>query len=359
MAGSGDGKSRAVGGRAGWAALAGAITLVLAGPALAQNSTVAEVASYDGADRMEKLVAEARKEGSLMIYSSAPVDDMQALIMPFEQKYGIKVQLWRGGSEATLQRAVAETRAGRYDADLFETNGPELEALYREQILQAVKSPTLGQLLGAAVPEHGAWIGTRLNIITAAYNTNLVKPEDVPKTWEDLLEPEWKGKLGIEAEDHDWMAEIVSSFGTEEDGLGFFRKLGESNGYSVRKGHTLLTNLVASGEVPFALTVYHYKAEQLKQKGAPIDWLVIPPAAVRVNGVGLSRTAPHPNAAVLFIEFELTEGQKILAERDFTPTNISIRPLPENLQIGVIDSAKMLDENQKWRDLYREIVLRQ
>lgn len=346
-------------GRLAWqAALAGMMGLALAGPAAAQDGAAAGVAGYDGPDRMEKLAAAAREEGSLMIYTSAPVEDMQALIDPFEAKYGVKVEVWRGSSEATLQRAVTETRAGRYDVDLIETNGPELEALYREQILQPIKSPTLVQLLPSAVPAHGAWIGTRLNVITAAYNTNLVGAAEVPKAWEDLLKPEWKSRLGIEAEDFDWMATVAASFAKEEDGIAFFRKLGESNGYSVRKGHTLLTNLVASGEVPFALTVYQYKAAQLKEKGAPVDWLAIPPAAARVNGVGLSRTAPHPNAAVLFVEFELTEGQKILAERGFTPTNIKVQPLPADLEISVIDSAKMLDESQKWRDLYQDIVLR-
>jgi iron(III) transport system substrate-binding protein len=355
MAGSRNGRAAALGG-AVVLALAG---LALAGPALAQGRSVADVAGYEQADRMEMLAAEARKEGTLMIYTSAPIEDMQALIDPFQEKYGVKVEVWRGGSEETLQRAVAETQAGRHDVDLIETNGPELEALFREQILQPIKSPTLGQLLPAAVPAHGAWIGTRLNVITAAYNTSLIGPGDVPKTWDDLLKPDWKGKLGIEAEDYDWMATVAGSFANEDEGIAFFRKLGQTNGYSVRKGHTLLTNLVASGEVPFALTVYQYKAAQLKEKGAPVDWLAIPPAAARVNGVGLSRGAPHPNAAVLFVEFELTEGQTILAKRGFTPTNIKIQPLPEDLKVTVIDSAKMLDQSQRWRDLYQDIVLRQ
>jgi hypothetical protein len=127
-------------------------------------------------------------------------------------------------------------------------------------------------LIPQAITPHREWIATRLNIFTQAYNTNLVKKEELPKTYHDLLDPKWKGKLGIEAEDLDWFAVVIRQLG-EEKGLKLFRDIVASNGLSVRKGHTLLTNLVASGEVPFALTVYGYKAEQLKNKGAPIDWL--------------------------------------------------------------------------------------
>src|SRR5438067_6311238 len=114
----------------------------------------------------------------------------------------------------------------------------------------------------------------------------------------------------MEAEDSDWFGAVVSALG-EERGLKLFRDIVAANGISVRKGHTLLTNLVISGEVPLALTAYNYKAEQLKNKGAPIDWLVIGKHAIaRPNGIGLMLRAPHPNAAVLFVDFCLTEAQE-------------------------------------------------
>ena len=185
---------------------------------------------------------------------------MTALTDAFTAKYGIKVDVWRGSSEDVLQRGVTETRAGRYTADVFETNGPELEALTRENVLQPISSPTVKQILPEAVFEHRSWIGTRLNVITAAYNTNLVDGASIPKKWTDFLDPQWKGKLGVEAADSDWMAAIVKRFPSEQEGIDFFTKLSETNGLSVRSGHTLLTNLVASGEVPLSMTVYQYKA---------------------------------------------------------------------------------------------------
>ena len=106
----------------------------------------------------------------------------------------------------------------------------------------------------------------------------------------------------------------------EERGRKVFKEIAATNGVSVRKGHTLLTQLVVAGEVPLALTVYNYKAEQLRGEGAPIDWFTIGNAIARPNGVGVARRAPHPHAAVLFYDFELSEeGQRIIAARDFVP----------------------------------------
>ena len=111
-------------------------------------------ASYEGADRQEKLVAGAKKEGELVIYTSAQSDDIGAVAKAFEVKYGVKVNLWRAGSEKVLQRAVTEARGARHAVDVIETNGPELEMLHREQVLQAVKSPHLADLIPAA-RRHG------------------------------------------------------------------------------------------------------------------------------------------------------------------------------------------------------------
>jgi iron(III) transport system substrate-binding protein len=324
----------------------------------AQTRNSAEVAGYQGADRQQRLIEGAKKEGELTIYSSAPVDDMAVLIGAFEKKYGIKVKLWRAGSEKVLQRAVAEARANRFDVDVIETNGPELESLHREKLLQEVKSPYLTDLIAPAVLPHREWIGTRINIFTIAYNTNIVSKADLPKTYQDLLDPKWKGKLGIEAEDLDWFAAIVTEMG-EEKGLKLFRDIVATNGISVRKGHTLLANLVASGEVPLALTVYNYKTEQLKNKGAPVDWFAIAPAIARPNGVGVTKRAPHPNAAVLFFDFMLTDAQPLLLKREFVPTSKKIETPLNKIPLKFVDPKVILDENEKWTKLYEEIITKQ
>ena len=319
------------------------------------RGSVAELANYAGADRVQRLVDGAKKEGNLAIYTSAQTDDIGALVTGYEKKYGVKVSVWRAGSEKVLQRTVTEARANRHVVDIVETNGPELESMSREKVFQAIKSPVLAQLIPQALRPHGEWVGTRLNVFVQAYNTKLVKKEELPKSWDELLHPRWKGRLGIEAEDQDWLAGVISELG-EARGVKLFKDIVAANGMSVRKGHTLLTQLVASGEVPFALTVYNYKAEQLKDKGAPIDWMSIGTPIARPNGVGVARSAPNPHAAILFFDYELSEeGQKILAGRDFVPTSTKIDTPFSKGPLKFVDARMMLDEYEKWNKLYEEI----
>jgi len=336
----------------------GLVAAALAWPAAAQvkpGATAADVAAYTAPDRAQKLAEGAKKEGELTLYTSAQSDDMGVLIAAFEKKYGVKVSVWRSSSEKVLQRAVTEARGNRFTMDLAETNGPELEALHREKIFEAVKSPYLADLMPQAIMPHGEWVGTRLNVFTQAYNTSLVKKEDLPKTWEELAGPKWKGKLGIEQEDIDWLAGQYAELGEARAGK-VFRDIVAHNGVSVRKGHTLLTQLVVSGEIPLALTVYNYKAEQLKGKGAPIDWFTIGPAIARPNGIGVAKKAPHPHAAVLFYDFEISpEGQKILAGRDFVPTSRKIDTPLNKIPMRFVDSRVALDEFQKWGKLYADL----
>ena len=315
-------------------------------------TSTADIALYDGADRLQRLTEGARREGGLTIYTSAQSTDLGPLVDAFEKKYGVKATLWRAGSEAVLNRAIQENRAGRYTVDVIETNGPELESLHREQILQRTKSPYQGNLIAPAILPHGEWVGTRLNVFVQAYNTKLVKKEELPKTWEDLRDPRWKGRLGIEQEDSDWLAGVIGEIG-EERGIRLFREIVGRNGISARKGHTLLTQLVASGEVPLALTVYNYKAEQLRAQGAPIDWFTIGKAIARPNGVGVARKAPHPHAAVLFYDFELSEeGQRIIATRDFVPTSRQIDTPLNRVPMTFVDARVSIDEYDKWKNLY-------
>ena len=337
---------------------AAAAATVLPRTARAQaKGSAPELAAYAGADRQQRLVEGAKKEGPLSIYTSAQSDDMGALVAGFEKKYGLKTTVWRAGSEKVLQRAVTEARGGRHTVDIIETNGPELESMSREKILVAVKSPYLSQLIPQALRPHGEWVGTRLNVFVQAYNTKLVKKEELPKTWDDLLHPRWKGRLGIEADDQDWLAGVVSELG-EAKGVKLFKDIVASNGMSVRKGHTLLTQLVVSGEIPFALTVYNYKAEQLKDKGAPIEWFSIGTPIARPNGVAVIKAASNPHSAILFFDFEISEeGQKILAGRDFVPTSSKIENPFSKGPLKFVDARMMLDEYEKWTKLYEEIFL--
>jgi iron(III) transport system substrate-binding protein len=331
------------------------LTAGCATPPAAPTVTAADLALYEGPDRLQKLIEGAKQEGALTVYTSAQTDDLGPVVAAFEKKYGLTASIWRAGSEQVLNRALQESRAGRHTVDIVETNGPELEGLSREKILQVVKSPHHADLIGPAIRPHGEWVGTRLNVFVQAYNTKLVRKEDLPRTWEDLTHPRWKGKIGIEQEDSDWLSGVFAELG-EERAQKVFREIVAANGISVRKGHTLLTQLVASGEVPLALTVYNYKAEQLRAEGAPIDWFTIGNAIARPNGVGVARNAPHPHAALLFYDFELSEeGQRIIAEREFVPTSKKVDTPLNKVPMTFVDARVTLDEYDKWKNLYMDI----
>jgi iron(III) transport system substrate-binding protein len=317
----------------------------------------ARIVMSERADREQFLARGAQGEGEVTVYTSLISDDLAALSAAFEKKYGVKVRGWRAGSEKVLQRAVTEARANRHDADVIETNGPELESLYREKVLQPFSSPHLKDLMPQAVRPHGQWVGTRINLFVQSYNTQLVKREDLPKAYADLTDPRWKGKLGIEAEDVDWFATAVRGQG-EAAGLRTFREIARVNGFSVRKGHTLLAGLVASGEIAFALTTYGHGAEKMKQKGAPVDWYAIEPAIGRANGVAIVRRPPHPYAAALFADFILSpEGQKILERGGYVPANLRVGSAAQKLKLTFVDPALVLDEDAKWKRLWSDIVL--
>ena len=308
-------------------------------------------------DRSAKLAAAAKAEGALTLYTSIAERDLKPLIEPFEKKYGVKVSTWRASGDSVMNRTINETRAKRYNVDVVHAGAVELEVLHREKMLQTVASPHFSELMAGSVPAHKEYATTIYSMWVQAYNSGSIKKTELPKTYQDLLDPKWKGRLGYEVENIDWFVTVVQSMG-EAKGLQFFRDLASTNGISVRKGHTNLTNMVAAGEVPMALTVYNYMPEQLKKKGAPIDWTVLQPAVVRGNAVGVMKNAKNPAAAALFMDYLLGEGQQAYAELDYLPANTKIANNLRNYKMLVVDPEESLDRREKWRKLYDEIIMR-
>jgi iron(III) transport system substrate-binding protein len=313
-----------------------------------------DLALYAGADRHDRLVELAKKEGELSVYHVYPA--LPVLIAAFTKKYGIKVRAWRSGSEAVLQRVSAEARGNRFDADIVQNNAPENEAAYRERLLQEVVSPHVKDLLPVAVPAHRGWVGITLDIWTAAYNTNLVKKDELPRSYAELADPRWKGKLAIEANNHAWFGALLAELG-EEAGLNTFNQIVAINGMSTRKGHSVLANLVASGDVPLGLTVYSWIPEQLKRKGAPIENHAIQPLLAQPSTIGLTRRAPNPASALLFYDFMLSpEGQKLLADNQFVPTSKLIDGPMSRMSFKLLDPAKVLDLQDKWLKVFDDTI---
>lgn len=321
----------------------------------ARAQTLSELANYSGPDRTARLLAGAKREGTVTLYSSLTLADQSAVIGAFQAKYGIKVQQWRGSSEDIRSRALTEYAAGRFEADVAETSGSEMEPMVREQLLQAVTTPAAASLIPQAIMPHHGWIATRLSVFVGAYNTDIIKPADAPKSYEDLRAPKWKGKLGIESDDNNWLMTMAGVMG-EEKAVRLLRDIVTKNGLSVRKGHSLMANMVVSGEVPIALTIYHHEVEPMKRAGAPIAELNLAPEVAFATGAGVARRAPHPHAAVLFLDYLLTEGQQILAARGTLPTSVKYQRLPPEWKLAFMDVPKYMDEAAKWTKLYKDTL---
>ncbi len=316
-----------------------------------------ELYLLDDDDRQARLLAGAREEGVVVIYTSLNTQDSGPLTQAFEERFGVETQLWRSSSDGVVQRAVAEASAGRLTYDVVETNGPEMEACFREGLLERFHSPHFRDLAPAAFPTHRYYVADRFNFFTIAYNTDLVSPDEAPNSYEDLLHPRFEGRLGLEAGDVDWFGAMVKHMG-EEPGLEFFTRLAGMRP-QIRSGHTLMGQAVASGEIPIAANIYNHNAARLAAQGAPIHWRALDPTFGRPNSIGLTRRAPHPHAALLFADFLLSPaGQTILKDRSRVPSSRAVTSPLNDFLFQTIDPVISLDEDEKWSTMWSELFLK-
>ncbi|UCU94954.1 ABC transporter substrate-binding protein [Hydrogenophaga taeniospiralis] len=332
------------------------VVLGLCGSVAHAQDRVKELAEYQGADRQVRLIEAAKKENGITVYHAYPA--LSNVMTAFTKKYGIKTRAWRAGSEAVLQRLITEARGNRFEVDIVQNNAPENEAAHREKLLQAVRSPLFADLIPQAVPAHGEWTGITLDVWIAAYNTSRVSEEELPKRYEDLQDPKWKGRLGIEANNHGWFGTLIAELG-EERGREIFKNIVATNGISARKGHSLLTTMVASGEVPLALTVYNWNPEQMKSKGAPIKGLALKPVIAQPSTVALLKNAPNPASAILFYDFIISEeGQRILQDFSYVTTHKRLPHPLRDASLKYIDPAKAIDMQTAWLSNFDEMIVK-
>jgi len=333
--------------------------MLFTGAAAAQTPhELATVMGLSGEARTKALVEGAKKEsGPVMVYHSTQTEDLQPVFDAFTKKYGIKVVDWRSSSENVVQRIVGESRAGKREVDFIENNSPEMEALRREKVLMRIETPYYADMKPGTLGAHHEYATSTMDIFVQAYNTEKVKPEELPRTFQDLANPRFKDRLAIEAEDFAWFGTLLHDLG-EAQGVKLFNEIVANNGMSVRKGHTLLANLVAAGEVPIGLTVYNYKPTQLKKKGAKIDSIVLQPAIAQLHAVAVVAKSTRPFSAVLLYDFFLSEGQPILAAKDFVPSSSKVASPYGDMPIKFIDPAESLEKQDRWQKQYDEIFVK-
>jgi iron(III) transport system substrate-binding protein len=258
----------------------------------------------------DAILERAAREGEVIFYASMNLGEANTMIAEFEKRYPlIKVKLNRTGSEKLLAKVLTEARAKKLSADVIQTVEFSMHTFNRSGAL-ARHVPQANSLYSKDFKEEGFWTTVYYNPYVVAYNTKLVPPRMVPKTYEDLLDVKWKGKTMMEGTKADWFAGMLQIMG-QEPGLNYMRRLAAQQPIP-REGHELLAQLVAAGEGALDINIPASSVDRMKERGAPIDWVATGAVPAIMVGIGLSSQAAHPNAAKLFIDFALSrEGQKL------------------------------------------------
>lgn len=279
----------------------------------------------------------AKKEGKVVFYSSWSQKAAVELVDLFQKKYPfIKAELTRAGANKILNKVVVEDDAKKRIFDVVTTKGDIIDVFKKRGILAKYDSPERKYYSDDFKDKEGYWTDTYPTIHCVVYNTNLVKPNELPARYQDLLNPRWKGQIGFNTVNFMWGEVIMQTMGQDE-GLKFLEKLAEQN-LVPREGSTLSVTMVGAGELPMAVSVNINTVENNKKKGAPIEWVRLnEPFYADLHPISLSAYAPHPNAAKLLIDFCLSEqGQKILIKEGKIPARAGLKPKytpPGNIRI--------------------------
>ncbi|GAB2965213.1 extracellular solute-binding protein [Amycolatopsis acidiphila] len=289
------------------------------------DQVYAQIAALPKDQQRAKAVELAKSEGTLSLYTSMTADVADAVSKKFQDQFGIKVSVFRGNSETVLQRTSQESSANRLGADVIESDFPQMTILSSQKLLADYNGAALDKVQQAG--KFPDWTATRFNVLLPAWNTNLISPGDEPKSWEDLADPKYRGKLSIEASDSDWYENVTHYWLTHGKTQQQVDQLWQgivANAKTV-KGHTTMAQLLGAGQTGMDAMNYTYITERSKLDGAPVAYRPASgtnpiPAFPRPNGIGMLKAAQHPAAAWLFYDWMLTEGQQVLVSLHLTPS---------------------------------------
>jgi iron(III) transport system substrate-binding protein len=327
-----------------------------AGPSPAQ-AVYQQIQSLPKDQQRAEAVELAKHEGGLALYTSMTDDLAKPVAAHFQQQFGIPVNLFRANSETIVQRTLQEGQAGRPVADVVESDFLEMATLSGEQVFADFTGSSLDKVKDGRF-DH--WTATRLNLFLPAWNTNLVKPGEEPRSWEDLADPRYRGKITMELSDSDWYANVtrywLSHGKTQADVDALWKGIVANS--KAAKGHTVMMQLLSAGQTPIDAMNYTYITQQAKDAGAPVAYRLADgtnpiPAFPRPNGVGMLAAAPHPAAAWLFYDWMLNEGQQILVQKHLTPsTEVPGDKSLEGLDIVPFDTTDLVADAKSWDDRY-------
>lgn len=282
-------------------------------------------------ERQRALMEGAKKEQGLMVYTVLTLTDFDYLRMAFNRKYPyIRVDRLRMGGGKLFDIILTEHRAGKHLADVFTSGETITYPLVKAGVVGRYLSPERSGFGAETKDREGYWTAYFAYRWVFGYNTSLIAQERLPKTYFDLLDPFWKGKLAMDTDPHSWMVGIIKAYGKEK-AVDYFRALARQ-GLHLRKGRTLRAQLMAAGEFPASVEQEVSKLVQMKRQRAPLDYRYLENTPSTLTPVALARFAPHPHAAALYIDFLLSEeGQRLLGDLAYVPVRTGVRPRDSEL----------------------------
>lgn len=269
--------------------------------------------------------------GQFMIYTSMNIDDLELVLEEFKKTYPfVSTEYYRASGEDVIAKAVTEAQGGQHFADVFETNAFEVYRLSQEGLLAPFDAPERAAYPDNAKDPENVWTVDRINLVVIAYNTDLVDEADAPQTHEDLLDPKWKGKIGIEASDIELLADMAGAWG-EDKATAFWEGIAAQEPRLI-DGHTELAEFMVAGEFAISPTVYGHRVVKLKNDGAPIEWVITDPVFAFTQLLALANDAPHPATGKLFVNWLLSEeGQKVILSLNRVPARPGVDDLLEGM----------------------------
>lgn len=306
-----------------------------------------------------KIIDGAKKEGELAWWSTIAQDQSQKIIEGFMKLYPfIKATYWRSGSVGLHNKMMIESRAGQSTWDVVSQTTPEfIFELKQKKLIASYNSPERSRFSADLKDREGYWTGTYALPTGLGFNTQQVKREEAPKSYNDLLDPRWKGgKISIDDENYELLVGLEQAWG--KDRAVQYLKALAAQLPTVGRGATQRTQMLAAGEFPLAIS-YTHTVEWSKSQGNTVDWVNLEPVVIKFDGIMIGAKAPHPNAAKLFIDFVLSQqGQKLLQSFSRVTLREGVEPNPARLIRGfkrVVLHPEKAQNAQESLKLYRDI----
>lgn len=331
---------------------------------------VGAIAAANGpAHALEAAVVDAAKrEGEVVWYSTQIINQLvRPLAAGFEKKYpGIKLRYTRANANEVAVKILGESRAGRPQVDVFDGTSTVVPLKQEGFVLQwqpdAAKAyPDLYK------DPQGYWVASNIYVNTPGYNTSLIPKGSEPRTYQELLDPKWRGKMAWNALPSasgaaGFIGNVLAERG-EADGMTYLRALSKQRIANVAAAAREVLDQVIAGEYAIALQIFNHHAVISAKKGAPVDWIKMEPATGTLSVVSIHKSAPHPNAAKLLVDFIISkEGQAIYRDADYLTADPAVpardpelKPEEGHFRVHFFSPEAIEEKQPKWKRIFDEL----